>query len=83
MPQVVQNNAQQIFQLYGSLSDEGRSQAINFLQYLLQQEQNEKLEENQDAFHQIDALIGNNISWRNEAEMIKELAEFRRNRTRL
>ncbi|MBP3194550.1 MAG: hypothetical protein J6M05_02635 [Cardiobacteriaceae bacterium] len=49
MPQIVQNKQQDISALYGSLSDKGRSQAINFMQYLLQQEQNEKLERNQDA----------------------------------
>ena len=71
---------QEISALCGLLSEERRSLAIAFLQYLCQQEQESKALHAQQAFSQIDDLIVGQNAWQNEQEMLNELAEFRRSR---
>ncbi|MBQ1837656.1 MAG: hypothetical protein II131_03800 [Neisseriaceae bacterium] len=80
MRNTVSYSPQEISALCDYLSEERRSQAIAFLQYLCQQEQESKAQQAQQAFSQIDNLITGQDIWQNEQEMLTELAEFRRSR---
>lgn len=77
MLNIKEYSSQDISVLCDALSDERRSQAVAFLQYLLQQENAAKFVQTKNAFSQIDALIGTQNIWQNEQEMLNELAEFR------
>lgn len=80
MLNVKEYSSQDISILCDGLSDERRSQAVAFLQYLVQQENATKFVQTKNAFSQIDELIGTQHIWQNEQEMLNELAEFRRHR---
>lgn len=80
MLNIKEYSSQDISILCDGLSDERRSQAVAFLQYLVQQENAAKFVQTKNAFSQIDELIGTQNIWQNEQEMLNELAEFRRHR---
>lgn len=71
---------QEISALCNNLSEERRNLAVSFLQYLWQQENQSKALNAQNAFSQIDALLGEQTIWQDEQQLIEELAEFRRHR---
>ena len=82
MPTLISHSPQDISTLCNYLSDERREQAVSFLQYLVQQENISRLSQTQNAFVQIDELIENENIWQTEQEMLDELAEFRRKRSK-
>ena len=62
------------------LSEESRVSAFDYIQYLAQREGARKAEQAQRTFEKVDALLDGKPGWTNEAEMIAELAAFRRSR---
>ena len=73
-------NALQLNQMLASLNNEDLKKAISYIEFLSEQRAKAEADRNERIIHEIQELIGNDKGWDSEEEMIKDIAEFRRNR---
>ena len=73
-------NALQLNQMLASLNNEDLKKAISYIEFLSEQRAKAEADRNERIIHEIQELIGNDKGRDSEEEMIKDMAEFRRNR---
>ena len=71
-------SAFEISSLLAGLNDEDYSHALSYIRFLYDNRKTANATE--QAFRDIQALIGDDKGWASEEEMIKDTAEFRRSR---
>lgn len=69
--------------MLNSLDEEDYNTAISFIEFLAASRKKKRAEESKKQLAKMQALTSNNKPWHTEAEMLAELANFRRERTGL
>lgn len=69
--------------MLNSLDEEDYNTAISFIEFLAASRKKKRAEESKKQLAKMQALTANNKPWHTEAEMLAELAHFRRERTGL
>lgn len=76
-------NTALVNELYIQLSDESKSDAIDYMKYLIERDRKRRAEKLVKACKEIDQILDGDTGWVNEEEMVADMANFRKNKMKL
>ncbi|MCR5220727.1 MAG: hypothetical protein K6E31_07025 [bacterium] len=76
-------NTALVNELYVQLSDESKSDAIDYMEYLIERDRKRRAEKLVKACEEIDKILDGDTGWANEEEMVADMANFRKNKMKL